>query len=139
MMKPIGRWSGKATIIRSEDAKITLFGDIYEINDSERLDLDRCEGRGYLRDLHFVVTQMDNREELVTTTYVAEPDAINLHLKPYNWYKKLVTVGARQNNLPEFYISWLESFQSITDPNKTRKSRLEALRVLGKLDEKRHE
>jgi hypothetical protein len=44
--------------------------------------------------------------------------AIEKSLLPFSWYKYHVLHGAMENNLPPDYISFIDSFNSVTDPDK---------------------
>ena len=127
--------SGKATILRAECSESIVYGTLYEIAESELSDLDRFEGKDYDREEQFIVCQMISGEEVTSTTYIAKRKILDPILKPFDWYKKLVIAGAREGNLPKSYIDWLEEFPSIPDPFIDRKSRIEAMSILGKLDE----
>jgi len=122
--------SGKTTVVQTDDNDAVLYGILYEINVKELDTLDNYEGPGYNKNREFVVQRMDSGEKITTTTYIASSSATNPDLLPYDWYKDLVVAGARQGNLPEFYISWLENFPSKSDLDKTRKSHIEARKIL---------
>jgi len=72
---------------------------------------------------------------LGVVTYIANAASIDPDLKPYDWYLGLIVTGARQHELPPRYIETIEAMPSIADPEPDRKSRLEALKLLGEAPE----
>lgn len=103
--------SGKANLIDSPGD--VAWGVLYEI-DAQDLDrLDRIEG-GY----HRVQVQVCRPDGWVVdaVTYLST----NLTNDPvaYDCYKRLVLSGAREHNLPQDYIAYLEQLPS--KPNRTR-------------------
>jgi hypothetical protein len=95
--------------------------------------LDKAEGagKGYDRINDFQVHVDDSPKPLSVVTYVADPAFIDPNLKPYDWYWKLIVAGARQHELPPQYMEAIEAMPSIIDPKPDRRSRLEALKLLG--------
>ncbi len=95
--------SGKANIIESPGS--VTWGVLYEVDAQDLDTLDRIEG-GYERVA--VRVQKPNGNVVEAVTYVFE-DLTN-DLRPYRWYKKLLLSGAREHNLPQDYIAYLEGF-----------------------------
>jgi hypothetical protein len=125
--------SGKATLSSCPDDGCRVFGVVFDLDECELPELDRFEGagKGYDRIDGFQVHMADSPEPLSVVTYIASPAVIDPNLKPYDWYLKLVVAGARQHRLPLHYIVGIEAIPSIDDPEPDRKSRREALRLLG--------
>lgn len=93
--------SGKANLVQSP-GDIT-WGVLYEIN-VEGLDkLDKLEG-GYARVNVQIWLPSNNMVEAVT--YIS--DNLTNDPRPYKWYKEIVLSGAREHNLPQDYIAYLE-------------------------------
>ena len=93
--------SGKANLVQSP-GDIT-WGALYEIN-VEGLDkLDKLES-GYARVNIQVWLPGNNMVEAVT--YIS--DNLTNDPRPYKWYKEIVLSGAREHNLPQDYIAYLE-------------------------------
>ncbi|MFC1935881.1 gamma-glutamylcyclotransferase, partial [Chloroflexota bacterium] len=108
--------SGKANLVDSPDD--VTWGVIYEI-DAQDLDaLDRIEG-GYDR-LPVLVRRLDG-DTVEAESYVSR----NLADAPvsYEWYKELVLSGAREHNLPQDYIFYLERLPSKPDESKSKAAR----------------
>lgn len=95
--------SGKANLV--ENPGNVVWGVLYEINDSDMNTLDMIEG-GYERVT--VRVQKPDGNEVEAVTYVSK-DLTN-DSRPYRWYKKLLLSGAREHNLPQHYIAYLEGF-----------------------------
>lgn len=125
--------SGKATL--HAEATRQTFGVVFELAGNELKNLDKAEGagKGYDRIDDFQVRKQSSGELIKTVTYLASRQAINLSLRPYDWYLSLVLAGARQHDLPAAYIGELEATNSDVDPEPSRTSRLEALKLLGSL------
>jgi len=93
--------SGKANLVQSP-GDIT-WGVLYEIN-LEGLDkLDKLES-GYGRVNIQVWLPGNNMVEAVT--YIS--DNLTNDPRPYKWYKEIVLSGAREHNLPQDHIAYLE-------------------------------
>jgi gamma-glutamylcyclotransferase len=125
--------SGKATISIATGGRV--FGVVFDLDESELPELDRFEGagRGYDRKDDFLVHIAGSQEPLSVVTYIASRSSIDINLEPYDWYLSLVVAGARQHALPPEYVSALEATHSRTDPKTNRKSRREAMELLGSI------
>lgn len=125
--------SGKATLSSCPTAGCPVFGVVFDLDECELSELDKAEGagKGYDRIDDFQVHITGCREPLRAVTYIANVASIDPDLKPYDWYLKLIVAGARQHELPPRYIEAIEAMPSIVDPKPDRKSRLEALKLLG--------
>jgi len=110
--------SGKCDACETNDAKHSVIGVIFDIDESDKPALDRKEGLGHGYDEKSVELVTYSGELLKAYTYYAR--LIDSTLKPYHWYKKHVLIGARENRLPENYIETIESIESIPDPMPER-------------------
>lgn len=86
---------------------------IFEIALTDKAALGTAEGlgKGYAEKRIEVVTEAGKLE---LDTYIAtnkEPA-----LRPYHWYKALTVAGAVEHKLPQQYVEWLRTFESIEDP-----------------------
>jgi gamma-glutamylcyclotransferase len=109
--------SGKCSIVKTSKLQDNVWGVLYEIDPTEKLNLDRVEGLGYGYDE--IIVQLEfNGKTVEACTYIAT--SFNPFLKPFCWYKDFVVYGSRQNNLPKHYISMLETADCIKDPDKKR-------------------
>lgn len=96
--------SGKCDCEKIDDATMRVFGVVYQINETDRHCLNNAEGlgKGY-DDKEVTIIPIDGSESLVAVTFVATNKRDDL--KPYDWYKEFVLRGAKENNLPQDYIS----------------------------------
>ncbi|MDQ3819655.1 MAG: gamma-glutamylcyclotransferase [Acidobacteriota bacterium] len=96
-----------------------VHGVIFDIDEEEKQDLDKAEGRGRGYDQITIKVNTNGGVEEVFT-YVANTKAIDDSLQPYSWYKDLVLSGAKEHSLHKAYIRRLELVQARQDPNKSR-------------------
>ncbi len=124
--------SGKATLSWRPTAGCRAYGVVFDLDECALPALDKAEGagKGYDRIDDFQVHVAGLPKPLSVVAYIADPASIDLTLKPYDWYWKLIVAGARQHELPPRYIEAIEATPSIADPKPDRKSRLEALKLL---------
>ena len=109
--------SGKCNLVRSKESGATVHGVVFEIDPSEKQQLDEVEGLGYrCEDLKVRI----GAEVLTVYTYLAEARFLDDSLLPYGWYRDLVVAGAREHGLPEDYVEKLLAVQVRTDPNTKR-------------------
>lgn len=93
--------SGKANLVESPGS--VTWGVLYEINAQDLETLDRIEG-GYERVA--VRVRKLNGSEVEAVTYISE-DLTN-DSRPYEWYRNLLLSGAREHDLPQDYIAYVE-------------------------------
>jgi len=126
--------SGKKRNLRSNDGSAKcdafhtgnladkVYGVVFEIDESEKPDLDEYEGRG--RGYNQITIRVHTDDGILEMfTYVADEKAIDDSLEPYSWYKDLVLGGAIEHALPEFYIRKIQSVNAKQDMNKAREER----------------
>jgi len=113
--------SAKADAVRSSSPTDYVWGVVYRLHQDEKPALDAHEflGIGYEEEQVEIIHE---RGCVQAWLYVARQDAIDGSLNPYSWYHDLVTHGARQHGLPNSYLEFLQSFDSIVDPNTARHS-----------------
>ncbi|WP_350034983.1 gamma-glutamylcyclotransferase [Marinobacter salarius] len=97
-----------------------MTGVVYEIDDSEKPDLDRHEALGFGYDEKQVELKT---EQGTLRAWMYYATRINNSLKPFHWYKDHVLIGARENGLPADYIAQIEAVESIDDPKPERHAR----------------
>jgi cation transport regulator ChaC len=110
--------SGKCDAEFTDDATDVVYGVVFEIAASEKLQLDEHEGlnRGY--DEKRVLIWTEDGKELEALTYYAT--SIDPALKPYDWYKEHVVRGAREHGLPREYVESIAAVEAVTDPDGPR-------------------
>ncbi|UMZ74359.1 gamma-glutamylcyclotransferase family protein [Natranaerofaba carboxydovora] len=99
--------SGKGNIIESKSDEV--WGVLFKLNESELSNLDRAEA-GYDRVLKTVIDSEGKEHEALlyqSDKYTDEP--------AFEWYKKYIVDGAKEHNLPEGYIKYLEKLPSKGD------------------------
>lgn len=101
-----------------------VYGVIFEIEFADKPALDAAEelGTGYAEESVDVATGGGG---VTALTYIAIRKGSAL--KPYHWYKSLTIAGAVEHGLPQAYIEWLRTTESIEDTNEARRARHEAL------------
>lgn len=109
--------SSKCNLV--EFASKTTYGVLFQMKKNELPYLDRAEGLGfgYIRK-ELVVSCKES--PIQAFLYLAQPEYIESKLLPYDWYVDFVLSGARQNQLPQSYISILEDTLFVADPDKER-------------------
>lgn len=112
--------SGKCDIIINPLGDTNVWGVLYEIDPSEKAQLDKVEGSGYgYKDK---IIRVEFEEQYVEAlTYKATRK--NSRLKPYDWYKALVLAGAKENSLPDEYVKEIEATEVFIDKNEERRKK----------------
>lgn len=109
--------SGKCDCYFTGSPDDKVYGVVFEIDPSQKAELDRFEGLGYGYD-EKQVTVITDTGEVDTITYFATNTDSSLH--PYHWYKKLVVAGAYEHRLPAGYIRKLENTPEAIDSDEER-------------------
>jgi cation transport regulator ChaC len=113
--------SGKCDAFKTSDAKDRLFGVVFEIAEEEKAGLDQTEGLGYGYDEKTAEVHLFDGTVVQAFTYIATN--IDESLRPLDWYKEHVVRGARENELPEYYVKLLEARECDEDPDSVRRDR----------------
>jgi hypothetical protein len=99
-------------------------GALFEIADEEKPVLDRFEGEGYsVCDIRVMYAGVIYN----CFTYMAENSHVDDDLRPYDWYKTLILLGAAYHRAPSPYLEMIRRVQSTADPDTGRRKRHEAL------------
>ena len=125
--------SGKATLTRVVERNAYVLGVVFELSCEDRERLDRLEGVGvgYHRVDDFLVVADADGKDLTVSTYVADQSYIDPSLSPYDWYLALVVSGAEKSGFAKEYVDALRNVVWKPDPDPKRKSKLDALDLLG--------
>lgn len=103
-----------------------VYGAIYRLDPDHKNELDKFEGKGFgYIDIQIAIEC--NGSQYACFTYIAQESHIVGRLKPYDWYKRLVILGAQYLKLSESYVASIESVESIDDPDSVRKQTNEGL------------
>lgn len=105
--------SGKCNIVAGGSG---VHVAVFELAESDRETLDRCEGLGYGYDRHEIQVSGYG----ACSTYIAAGEAIDDTLAPMDWYKEYVLRGAQFHRFPVEYVSALESQTAVTDHDHVR-------------------
>lgn len=103
--------SGKANLANS--AGDVVWGVLYEVDLTELDKLDRVEG-GYTRVSLDVITNQGSSIK----AYVYISCELTDDVRPHDWYKELMVKGAREHQVPPFYMKYLEQIHSKPNPVK---------------------
>ncbi len=106
--------SGKCNIVKSQGDFV--YGVVYQISKLQKEMLDNFE-RGYST----MSLQIPHVGECVSYSAIAVTDD-NIYL-PYDWYKKLVLIGAKRYGFPPKYIAMLEKQKIREDPDDNRRTK----------------
>ena len=104
--------SGKGNVLSGGDG---VYVAVFEISPDDKLILDRIEGVGYSATLLKVPEFGD------CVSYVADESHIDGTLEPYDWYKKLVLIGAQTHGFPATYLNRINSAATCQDPDSDRR------------------
>lgn len=97
-----------------------VHGAIYELADADLGRLDRIEGvgKGYEREL--VTIDGDLGSAVKAHAYLARQGWVDPGLKPFDWYRLLVLVGAEHHSFPDSYLAAISAVSAIPDPDRGR-------------------
>lgn len=98
-----------------------VFGVLYEIHADEKPALDDAEGLGAGYEIKNVSIKLDDGSSVEAFTYYATH--IDTGLKPFDWYKEHVLIGAKENALPVEYVQLIEAIEYMEDEDAERRSR----------------
>jgi gamma-glutamylcyclotransferase len=110
--------SGKCDAAYTGDTNDIVYGVVFEISALEKQGLDTKEGLGNGYEQKDVSIVADNGEMFTAATYYATNT--DPSLRPYEWYKEHVLLGAREHGLPADYIASIEVVSPIPDPDRQR-------------------
>ena len=117
--------SGKCDSFETNNSEDIVIGALFEINENEKVILDRAESLGFGYNEKLVFVQNYSGEIFEALIYCAIK--IDASLKPYSWYLNHVIIGAKETKLPLDYLAVIESVECIEDLNKNREARERAM------------
>lgn len=113
--------SGKCGVYFTGNPSDVVKGVLFEIDDSEKKELDRAEGEGRGYDSEQVHLQTD--QGLVEAfAYIGDPIYTVPDLRPFKWYMEFIVKGAEEHGIEKAYVEKLESVPTQMDPNPERES-----------------
>ena len=118
--------SSKCNLLPTGSESDLVHGAIYSLDPTDKRVLDSFEGKGYgYSDTQVILHHQGNA--YTCFTYIAQDAYIVDNLKPYHWYKNLVVLGAKYLQFPASYVSFIESVESVEDPDVKRRKEQEML------------
>jgi gamma-glutamylcyclotransferase len=121
--------SGKATIVADPTSRVC--GVVFNISSEDATELDRIEWRGKgCERVELTALTHPEGSSITVTAYIAHEDFIDPGLKPYDWYRDLIVMGAQEHNLPADYVATLRAIQAPPDPEPARRTAHEARALL---------
>lgn len=125
--------SGKCSV-SSARPWVSTWGALYALRPVDLEKLDRAEGPGYEKVQLGVKT---NGMFCRAFTYATLPNNADGNLQPYDWYKRMVLLGARYHRFPKRYIGSIAlakaSVDRKTDREQERRLELRQMRNRHKL------
>ena len=113
--------SAKCNVLDTDHPDHFVLGVIYKISPEHKQQLDLLEGLGQGYETKTVDIKMETG--LTQSGFVYFASRIDCSLKPYDWYKQHVLIGANEHDFPESYISKIESVEAMPDKDEPRASR----------------
>jgi gamma-glutamylcyclotransferase len=118
--------SGKCDIQKTDCEQHMVWGVVYRLNKLEKHQLDQAESLGYGYDQKEIEVLLADGILKAFTYFAKKTDPF---LFPYHWYKKLVIAGAQEHSLPIDYLQLLRAVQSVSDPDRLRSAKYEAMLI----------
>ena len=116
--------SGKCNAFPSGKQSDFIWGTLYEIPEDEVHLLDAAEDLGISYQKREVKIRSGHEGNIVyATTYIAMEATIDEDAVPFDWYKRLVVLGAESHNFPEEYITRIRQIESQQDPDENRRQK----------------
>jgi hypothetical protein len=117
--------SGKCDAHQTNNIGDEVIGALFDINEDEKVHLDRAEGLGHDYDEKVVMVLSDSGEAFEALIYYAIDT--DLSIKPYSWYLNHVVTGAIEINVPAQYLDIIQSIECVEDPDEKRDARQRAM------------
>lgn len=110
--------SAKCDALFTGNRQHLVYGALFSIEPTDKPALDQAEGLGCGYEVKMVTVCNDNGQSVEAYTYFATH--IDKSLQPYSWYLNHVLIGAREIQVPEWYLQQLAATPSIADPDPDR-------------------
>ncbi len=108
--------SGKCNIVSGGSG---IYVAVFDISTADKTILDKIEGLGSgYAEISLPVPDIGE-----CMSYAAEDSFIDSSLAPYDWYKELVLVGARNHGFPVDYIDEIDAVTACKDPDPHRSAK----------------
>jgi gamma-glutamylcyclotransferase len=117
--------SGKCDALFTGNSEDYVIGALFEISDNEKKALDRAEGLGFgYLEKNVLVSNGRGTSFEAFMYYATNTDP---SLLPYSWYLYHVIYGAKETEVPAWYLDAIEITRSQEDPDKERDARERAI------------
>lgn len=113
--------SGKCDIDFTGVAQHLVYGVVYHMTATDKLELDRYECAGFGYDHKNIEVVGLQGERIDAFTYFALD--IDHNQQPFHWYKEHVLRGALEHNFPLHYVEQIRATMSIDDHDSERHHR----------------
>jgi gamma-glutamylcyclotransferase len=114
--------SAKCRYVETGSGSDALYAAIYRIDAREKPTLDAIEGLGQGYDETWHRIGVDDKS-IDAFAYAAAPSHIDTELRPYEWYREMVLLGAVHHGLPEPCIARIRRVACVPDPEPERVER----------------
>jgi gamma-glutamylcyclotransferase len=118
--------SGKCNLAPAPEDSAAVHGVLFDFASDDLSALDDAEHRGHGYERRRVHPQTPDGS-VDAFAYVAQPAYVDDALRPYDWYRAIVTAGAYQHRLPTAYRTRIEATRSYPDPDTERRRRYRSL------------
>ena len=118
--------SAKCNLVNTGKTSDFIHGAIYQLSAEHKEILDKFEGKGF----GYIDKQIElkfEHKKYNCFSYFAQQEYIVDDLRPYHWYKQLVTLGASFLKFPASYTSSINAISSCDDPEVNRRLEHELL------------
>ena len=117
--------SSKCDAFQTDNEDDFIIGSLYQIDEDEKTALDQVEGLGH--GYEEKVVRIENQRGEIFDAFIYYATNIGSSLKPYAWYVNHVIIGAKEINVPLYYLNAIQAIECIEDPNKHRDSEQRAI------------
>lgn len=108
--------SGKCHIVPTGEDDDRVHAAVYTLSADEKPVLDQIEGLFHGYSEHRIHTEAYGE----AFVYIGEPHAVAKPVKPFDWYRELVLVGARYHRFPPDYLETIQKTPATVDPDEAR-------------------
>ncbi|MCB1758455.1 MAG: gamma-glutamylcyclotransferase [Gammaproteobacteria bacterium] len=116
-----GDGSAKCDIHPAEDSLKSAIGVLFDIDPRDKPDLDRAEGLGV--GYREVEVRLADPTGGLVRAFSYQAIELDPCLKPFDWYKRHVLLGAQENGLPPEYVALIAAVEAIADSDRERHAR----------------
>lgn len=109
--------SGKCNLVETDSGALS-YGALYQLDSRDVETLDRIEA-GYRR---ADISLLMDGQQVSAFTYLARESMIAPQLRPFDWYQKLVIVGAQYLGIHSGYLQQLQCWPCLYDTDASRRT-----------------